>query len=235
MKKLILLCLLMALGNLNAQKNGHYSFKGEATEDGDLTVSTIDLYVNDSKTVIVTVEKGVTEEKVIIDRVNKKVLEIFNDLFEESVEDQKYYAMTIYDETGILESSVISDALVSLMDMPDLNEQMTLLDQKRVISGLNCQKFTISNEAEIGISGWIALGVHVKLDDQLAYIDTENGMIVEFEMVSGEDKLKQTLVSYDSAFPVNDPIFSMEIPAGYSDFDEYLDEYSDEEEVEEEE
>lgn len=235
MKKLILLSCLFLAGNLLAQKNGHFSFKGEFTEDGEKTSNTIDLYVSTTKTVIYTVEKGVTEEKVIIDHTAKQVLELFTDL-EAVEEEQKYYALTNV-EDGIEESAVISDALDGAIGMTSLGDLLIMSNEKKTIASLPCQKFTYEDD-QVKISGWIATGVHIKLDDELSYLDTKNGIMLEFEMTLGGGYLKQTCISYDPAFSAKDPVFSMDIPAGYENLDENLnldgsDDYEDYEDSEE--
>lgn len=237
MKKTIIssLSFLLVLTSFG-QTNGFFSFQWDVQFGEEATVSTVNVYASANKTVIHNTVPGYAEEKVIIDRSTTTALELFYD-YEGEPEDQKYYALTKY-EDGLSNSAVISDVLTGIIDGPSYDEDLTLLNEKKTIAGLPCQKFNIHLSDGFDVTGWIATGVHVKLDEEYKYYDTENGMVVEMEMKSGADRVMVTLVSYDAKFPATSPVFSMDIPAGYSDLDEYIntmDDYGDGEEYMEEE
>ncbi len=232
MKNRLLLIAAMAFTffQATAQTNGHFSFSWKLRTAEESSDSNIDMYFSPKCFVVVATDEQITE-KVVIDRSIKSGIEILREI-EGEYADSTYYSNLSWEES-VLDADYVSEIMEAIFSMPDFNSGLEMLKEKKTIKGLPCQKFQINFPENIGVAtGWIALGVHGMIEEDLNFMDTEQGMVIELSIEINNEKVEILCTGYDSKFPITDGIYSLAIPAGAHKFDVqgYLEEYYDDEE-----
>ena len=97
-----------------------------------------------------------------------------------------------------------------------IGEDYILLDETKLIHGMECQKiqFTDAPEGVLSI-GWVALNVHLHLFDNGPIWNLVEGTVVELLIRDQKGDVTLTLTEYDPNATIDPAVFSTAIPEGY--------------------
>lgn len=230
MKKLILLSCLCLAGNLFAQKTGTYSFQLTISSEDEADTANIDIHLNADYFAMNTSFSYDVDEKILIDLKNKRVLE----LLDEDGTSKEYY--NSFWETSSDEVFMISESSDFLSPKGTMRESIRLESEKKNRDGFNCQKISLLDEDQNVIgTGWMALGLHLAATEEMAFFDTAEGTVISYDIDFEGAKSTLRLIAKTPTVINPNAAFNFEIPDGYVDGDELLnEEYSDEEYSDEE-
>lgn len=226
MKTITFLLFLGTVFSLAAQHN--YMFDMEIVSNNTEGTDTIFLHMAKApKKLALRVTTSDFNEFFVVDSTQNKVVELIDEMegkeayvsYFHGDQDEEMYGNTVAGDFVMMEGAGEQD--------------YKLLPEKRTMFGYECQKVVLLSEGQELGTGWIALGVHMGMENGSGFFDTPKGMLVDFQITDAEGttlKLKLVRASKIVSNPQSE--FSLLIPEGYELFDEADPAYYDDEEEE---
>jgi hypothetical protein len=208
MKQAILFIFsILSLGAF-AQTTGTFTYR--IVDESDTLFFTI--YATPDK---ITLDGSIEEdykERVVVDVKQKKVLELLDD-----EEGNEAYITTWETEFDNEEEILISDISEFILMGPAPEGTYKLMPDKKVIHGIPCQKFEFIDEetGEAMSTGWYAPGLHIKVSETIAFMELNEGVIIQMQSIGDDGVFVFELAAYKKTIDNPTAAFSLVVPEGY--------------------
>jgi hypothetical protein len=215
MKKILIAACMLVYVQITAQ-TGTYEFRLDYTDKEDSASIGIKLYQSPGKMTGIAAAEGI-EHRMVVDTTQKKMLELIAEEDEEGFFKEAF--LSAWEEDFLEETVGMSIVFDLLSDGEAIPGSYSLLPEKRVLNGINCQKVELLEDGvKIG-SGWVATGMHIRLMHGFGFMNLKEGTLVQFTMQSGGTTFSCNFLKASKTVENPAIIFSFAIPEGYEVID----------------